>query len=94
MNFVPVRKLRLQPAEVWKTLQKDDELIITNNGNPIALMTPVNSENLEETMLAFRRSRALRALSSIHREASVSGKNKITQSEIEKEIKTVRKKRK
>ena len=57
-------------------------------------MTPVNSENLEETMLAFRRSRAFQALSSIHREAIVSGKNKITQSEIEKEIKTVRKKRK
>ena len=57
-------------------------------------MTLVNSENLEETMLAFRRSRAFQALSSIHREAIVSGKNKITQSEIEKEIKTVRKKRK
>ncbi len=94
MNFVPVRKLRLQPAEVWKTLQKDDELIITNNGNPIALMTPVNSENLEETILAFRRSRALQALSSIHREAAASSKDKITQAEIEKEIKTVRKKRK
>ena len=57
-------------------------------------MTPVNSENLEETMLAFRRSRAFQALSSIHRESIVSCKNKITQSEIEKEIKTVRKKRK
>ena len=57
-------------------------------------MTPVNSENLEETMLAFRRSRAFQALSSIHREAIASGKNKMTQSEIEKEIKTVRRKRK
>ena len=57
-------------------------------------MTLVNSENLEETMLAFRRARAIQALSSIHREAIASGKNKITQSEIEKEIKTVRKKRK
>ena len=57
-------------------------------------MTPVNSENLEETMLAFRRTRAFQALSSIHREAIISGKNEITQSEIEKEIKTVRRKRK
>ena len=57
-------------------------------------MTPVNSENMEETILAFRRSRALQALSSIHREAAASSKDKITQAEIEKEIKTVRKKRK
>ena len=57
-------------------------------------MTSVDSENPEETMLAFRRARAFQALSSIHREAIVSGKNKITQSEIEKEIKTVRRKRK
>ena len=94
MNFIPVRKLRLQPAEVWKDLKKDNELIITNNGNPIALMTPVNSENLEETILAFRRSRAFQALSSIHHEAITSGKNKTTQAQIEKEIKAVRKKRK
>ena len=94
MNFIPVRKLRLKPAEVWKALKKDNELIITNNGNPVALMTPVNSENLEETMLAFRRARALQALSSIHRAAITSGKNKTTKAEIEKEIKSSRKKRK
>ncbi len=94
MNFIPVRKLRLQPAEVWKTLKKDKELIVTNNGNPIAFMTPINSENLEETMLAFRRARAFQALNSIQREAVASGKSKITNAEIDKEIKTVRKKRK
>jgi len=47
-------------------------------------MTSVNSENPEETMLAFKRARAFQALSSIHREAIASGKNKMTQSEIEK----------
>ncbi len=94
MNFIPVRKLRLQPAEVWKTLKKDNELIVTNNGNPVALMTPVNSENLEEIMLAFRRARAFLALDSINRGAIASGKNKITQTEIEKEIKAARKNRK
>ena len=51
-------------------------------------MTSVNSENPEETMLAFRRARAFQALSSIHREAIASGKNEMTQSEIEIEIKT------
>ncbi len=94
MNFIPVRKLRLQPAEVWKTLEKDNELIVTNNGNPIAFMTPVNSENLEETMLSFRRARALQALNSIHREAISSGKSTITDSAINNEIKVVRNKRK
>ena len=94
MNFIPVRKLRLQPAEVWKTLEKDNELIVTNNGNPIAFMTSVNSENLEETMLSFRRARALQALNSVHREAVFSDKSAITNLAINNEIKVVRNKRK
>ena len=40
-------------------------MVITNNGKPIALLTPLSDENLEETLSAIRRARAANALRQI-----------------------------
>lgn len=91
MNLVPSRDLRVRPAHVWKTLRERKEIVITNNGTPVAIMSAVDASSFEDTLRAIRRARALDALARIHRAAAASGRSRISDAEIEAEIKAVRK---
>lgn len=90
MKFVPVRDFRIKPGEVWKKVASEDNVIITSNGSPKALMFKVDEETLEETLSLMRRVKALMALEKIHRLAVSSGIAKMTNREIEAEIKAAR----
>ncbi len=54
MKFVTVRDIRTTPAKIWKSLPEEQELILTNNGKPIALITPIGENDLEQTLSAVR----------------------------------------
>ncbi|MFP4443272.1 MAG: type II toxin-antitoxin system Phd/YefM family antitoxin [Spirochaetia bacterium] len=91
MKFITVRDLRTSPAQIWKDLPVEQEMVITNNGKPIALLTPVSDTNLEETLSTIRRSRAINAVKSLQ-QISVKNKNyELSNEEIEAEIKAARK---
>ena len=67
MKFVSVRDLRGKAAEIWKTLPGEGEMVITSNGRPIAILAAVNESNLEESLSAFRRARAVEAAANLQR---------------------------
>ena len=82
MKFVTVRDFRTSPASIWKKLPSEREMVITNNGKPIALLTPLNDETLEETISAFRKAKAINAARKMQ-EISVSlGNDKMALEEI------------
>jgi len=93
MRFISVRELSTKPREIWTKL-KDEELVITSNGKPIALLSGVTEETLEKTVRSIRRSRALIALEEMQKKSIESGLDKLTDSQIESEIRAVRKSRK
>ncbi|MEI9478364.1 MAG: type II toxin-antitoxin system prevent-host-death family antitoxin [Deltaproteobacteria bacterium] len=93
MRFISVRDLNTKPKEVWRKV-KDEEVVITSNGKPIALLSGVTEETLENTVRAIRRSRALIALEEMQKKSIDLGLDKWTASQIESEIKAVRKSRK
>ena len=93
MRFVSVRELNTKPKEIWKKVA-EDETVVTSNGKPIALLSPVTEENLEKTLRAIRRSRALMALEELQYRSLESGLDRLTDSEVGSEIKAVRKNRK
>jgi antitoxin (DNA-binding transcriptional repressor) of toxin-antitoxin stability system len=93
MRFISVRDLNTKPKEIWSKI-KDEEVVITSNGKPIALLSGVTEENLEKTVRAIRRSRALIALEEMQKRSIESGLDKLTDSQIESEIRAVRKSRK
>ncbi len=93
MRFISVRELNTKPKEVWSKV-KDEEVVITSNGKPIALLSGVTEETLENTVRAIRRSRALIALEEMQKKSIELGLDKWTDSQIESEIKTARKSRK
>ena len=92
MRFISVRDLNTKPKEIWSKI-KDEEVVITSNGKPIALLSGVTEETLEKTVRAIRRSRALIALEEMQKKAIELGFDKWTDSQMESEIKAVRKSR-
>ncbi len=91
MKFVTVRDFRTTPAQIWKDLLGEQEIVITNNGKPIALLTPLNDTDMEDTVTAVRRARAIAALKKIRGSSLKKGLSEITMEEIGKEIQDYRK---
>jgi antitoxin (DNA-binding transcriptional repressor) of toxin-antitoxin stability system len=94
MKFITVRDFRTSSANIWKTLPEEQELIITNNGKPIALLTPLSDKTLEDTLSSVRRAKAINAVKLIQQQSVKNGTDKMTLEEINNEIKMARKKRK
>ena len=94
MKFVTVNDFKTSKSNIWKKLPSDRELIVTDNGKPIALLTPLSDETLEDTVSAFRRAKAINAMKQMQ-EISVSlGNDKMTSNEINAVINEARGKNK
>jgi len=94
MKFLSVRDLKTKSSQVWKELAGQKEMIVTSNGRPIALLSSINENNLEQILTAFRRARATNAVASIQYDSTQKGTDKISIDEINAEIGAVRSKRK
>jgi antitoxin (DNA-binding transcriptional repressor) of toxin-antitoxin stability system len=94
MKFITVRDLRTTPAQVWKELPEAQEIVITHNGKPIALLTPLNDSDMEDTLAAVRRARAINAVKKMQDMAVQQGLSEMTMEEINQEIQEYRKSKK
>jgi antitoxin (DNA-binding transcriptional repressor) of toxin-antitoxin stability system len=94
MKFISVRDIRTTPAQIWKDLPEEQEMIITNNGKPIALLTPVNDSDIEETLSAVRKARAINAVNKMQFSSIKNDLTNMSADEIDSEINAVRKNKK
>ncbi|MCA1765998.1 MAG: type II toxin-antitoxin system Phd/YefM family antitoxin [Desulfobulbaceae bacterium] len=94
MKFLSVRDLKGKSAQIWKELPEEKEMVLTSNGRPIAILSSINEDNLEQVLSAFRRARAIEAVAALQYESAAGGAGKLAMKEIDKEIKAVRKQRK
>ncbi len=93
MNLITVRDLRNRSGQVWRRLAQEQELIITSNGRPIALLTPVTEGDIEKTLAVLRRARAQVAVSRMRETAATAGASRMTLDEINEEIRMARRDR-
>jgi antitoxin (DNA-binding transcriptional repressor) of toxin-antitoxin stability system len=93
MKFVTIRDLRGSTARLRRDLQEDREIVLTANGRPFALMTPIDPDNVEEEVLAIRRARAQAALSRIRAKAKADGLDRTGMAEIDAIIARARRER-
>jgi antitoxin (DNA-binding transcriptional repressor) of toxin-antitoxin stability system len=91
MKFVTVRDFRTESAKIWASLPQEQEMVITNNGKPVALLTPISDKTLEETLSAVRRAKAMNAVKVLQQQSIKNGTDKMTLEEINAEIKKARK---
>jgi hypothetical protein len=93
MKFITMRDLRGRPIEVRKKLSRDKELVVTSNGKPIAILSAVSEDTLENSLVALRRARAIAAVESTQSRSVAAGTDALTLEEINAEIKAARKAR-
>ena len=90
MKMISVREFRANPSKVWKDLKKETDLVLTNNGKPVGILTAADEDSLEERLGQARELRALRAVEKLQTASVESGKSKMTDQEIQDEIRKVR----
>lgn len=93
MRFVTIRDLRSKSAQIQRQLPKEKEMILTSNGKPIAILSAVSKDTLEESLVAFRRARAMAAVTYLQTRSAKLGTDRMSLDEINKEIVAERKSR-
>ena len=90
MEFVSIRDMRTKPGEVWQRLLTEGNLVLTSSGRPFALLVSTEGEDVEELLLALRRTRAQLAVSKLRKQAAEQGADTLSSAEIEAEIEQAR----
>jgi antitoxin (DNA-binding transcriptional repressor) of toxin-antitoxin stability system len=93
MKFMTVRDLRSNTAAIRKNLAREREIVLTANGKPFAVMTPVDSDSVEEEIVAMRRVRAQAAISRIRAKARRDSLDGLTTAKIDALIAKARRER-
>lgn len=93
MRFFTVRDLRLRSRDVWKTLRKGEEAVLTINGSPMAILVGVREGRLEETIRAMRQARAQAAVGRMRETAAQRGLDRLAEAAVEAEIRAARRER-
>ena len=93
MKFLSTRDLRNRPGLVRELARKED-IVLTANGKPVALLLGLEDDDFEETAQVIRQARAQRALSRMRRQAESKGLSNMSLAQINAEIRAVRSKRK
>ncbi len=73
MNFYSVRELRTETKNMWADLDNGNEVVLTNNGKPSALMIDIPDGYFDEVVQAVRQAKAMIALNNVRRKAGREG---------------------
>ena len=80
MKFIPSRDLRLRTNKVFEDLKEEGEIIVTQNGLPVALMIPIDESSLNETLNSWK-SIKLKNIVRDLRESAINKGTKISDTE-------------
>lgn len=92
MSTISVTDLKKKPAKQWRSAKRD-QVIVTSDGKPVAVLLPVNSESLAPTLSTLRSVRALQAQAALQQAAAANGTDKLTMADIDAEVSAVRRAR-
>ncbi len=73
MNFYSMRDLRTESKKMWQELSRGDEVILTNNGKPSAIVIEIPDGGFDEVVQAIRQAKAMMALNSMRQMAAREG---------------------
>lgn len=91
MKFCTAQELETLSQILLDDLAAGEEVVVTKNGRPVALMIDVEEGRLDETLLAVRRAKAAGAFRTLRQQAA--GEGFFTPAEIDDEIAAVRRAR-
>lgn len=82
MEFVPYRLMRNQPKELRKKLEKQGELVVTVDGEPLAIMLQIPKGSLEDLVMLVSQVKAQLSVARIRQNARQNGTDQMTDEEI------------
>ncbi|MDA1087341.1 MAG: hypothetical protein O2901_10035 [Verrucomicrobia bacterium] len=93
MDYIAVNELK-RPRVVRERLAAAEEMLLTNNGRPMAVLLYVDDEDdPEDVLMAAREARSQIALRRIRERARETGASKLTTPEIDQLVSEVRQER-
>jgi antitoxin (DNA-binding transcriptional repressor) of toxin-antitoxin stability system len=90
---VTYRDLRNTPGMVFERLAAGEPLALMSEGEAKALLIPVEDGDVDTALEAYRRGRALMALSRLQRSARATGTAALTLDDVTAEVKATRRSR-
>ena len=90
MKFVTVRALRGRTSQLWRDLEREKDLVVTNNGHPVAILSATDADSFERSLREIRRARANEALSQVQHDAAERGLDRMAMDEIDGEVRASR----
>ena len=93
MDTIAVRDFRINPGKVWRRLRKSGRMIITSTGKPIALLTDIKGQSVEEEVRVDAFARGAVAVSKLREHAQKQGLSRMKPKDIESEFRKSRKNR-
>ncbi len=90
MNLVAITDLK-QPRRLKERLREEQELLLTSDGRPVAVIAHLGAGDDPEAMLrAIRDARSRLALSKVREAAARRGSSRLTLAEITREVAAAR----
>jgi antitoxin (DNA-binding transcriptional repressor) of toxin-antitoxin stability system len=83
VRFVSVREFRSNAATIRRDLETDREIVLTSNGQPFAMLTPVKPDTLEDEAAAIRSARARLAIDRIREHARKAGLDSMSMGDVD-----------
>lgn len=94
MDFVTTKELRAESGKIWAKLEAGEDIVITRNGKPFALMVHTEAASLEDDLRAIRAERFAANVRKLQQRSVEQGLDKMSAEEIDAEIALMRKERK
>ncbi len=93
MEFISIRDLRSRSAAVWNSLNEKQDLVVTSNGKPVAVLSAATASTLDATLNALRQARAQLAVVEMQRRAREAGLDQWSLEQVNAEIQAARRER-
>ncbi len=90
VRLISVRDLRTQTRRIGEWLAGAEEVVVTSNGKPVAVLSPVTEDTVESEIMALRQARAIRAMNALQQTSHKLGLDRLSDDEIEQEVSNAR----
>lgn len=82
MDYITVREMREKSGQVWRRIEAGEEIVVTRNGKPFALLLHTEPSQVEAALRAHRAARLGQLVQRLQAQAKASGADRLTDKEV------------
>jgi prevent-host-death family protein len=93
VSTISLSDLKKKPAKQWLKAAAQNDLVVTSNGQPVAVLLGIDATSVDSARALLRSVRALQAQSALQKNAASNGTSNLSSAEIGAEISAARRTR-